>query len=78
MNFIRRLNNPAIFLSFGDLLVEWKLVTNAKIKHNISKIMPARPKKNRDMGCEYHYSIMLVSGANILYTLHKELQYHGP
>ena len=24
--------------------------------YNISKIMAVRPKKHRDMGCEYHYS----------------------
>ena len=30
---------------FGDLLAGWKLDTNAKFQLNISKIMPARPKK---------------------------------
>ena len=29
---------------------------NTKFQLNSSKIMPASPKKHRDMGCEYHYS----------------------
>ena len=36
----------------GDLLGRWMLPTNEKFQHNISKIMPARLKKHRDMGCE--------------------------
>ena len=35
----------------GDLLGGWKLSTNAKFHHNISKITPASPEKLRDMGC---------------------------
>ena len=46
----------ATVLKFGDLLWGWKLATNTKFQHNISKITSARPKKHRDMGCEYHYS----------------------
>ena len=41
-------------MKFGDLLGGLKLAINAKFQHNISKIMSARPKKHRDMGCEYH------------------------
>ena len=49
MNYIRRLNRANFIiqvtvLKFGDLLAGWKLVTNAKFQHNISEIMPARPK----------------------------------
>ena len=33
----------------------WKLGTHAKVQHNISKIMPARPK-NTGHGCGYDYS----------------------
>ena len=36
---------PSKFLKFGDLLGEWNLSTNAIFQHNISKIMPAWPKK---------------------------------
>ena len=58
MNFICRLNRRNFIyqvriLKFGDLLGKWKFATNAKFHHNVSKIMPARPKKN--MGCEYQY-----------------------
>ena len=50
----------ATVLKFGDLLAGWKLATNTKFQLNISKITSARPKKHRDMGCEYHYSEMLL------------------
>ena len=40
----------ATVLKFGYLLGAWKLATNAKFKQNISKFMPAGPKKQRDMG----------------------------
>ena len=46
----------ATVLKFGDLLAGWKLATNAKFEHSISNIMPARPKKYRNMGNEYHYN----------------------
>ena len=38
---------PSSVLKFGDLLGEWNLATNAIFQHNISKIMPAWPKKNK-------------------------------
>ena len=42
MTFIRRLIEEIfiIDLKFSDLLLGWKLATNAKIWHNISKITP--------------------------------------
>ena len=40
----------ATVLKFCDLLAVWKLATDAKFQHNISEIMPARPKKHKDMG----------------------------
>ena len=58
MNFIRRLEEifvfQATYLKFGQLLVGWTLVINAKFQHNISKITPARTKQNRYMVCEYY------------------------
>ena len=60
MNFIRSLGKMFIFqatvLKFGDLFGGWKLAKNANFQHNICKIMAARPKKYRDMRCEYDYN----------------------
>ena len=50
MNFIRRLNRGNFFkLDFYNLGVNWRYVSH-------DKIMPARPKKHMDMGCEYKHS----------------------
>ena len=52
------------FLSFKlsfeiwDLLSGWQLATNSNLQHNISIIMPTRPKKVVHMGCEYQYNII--------------------
>ena len=40
---------------------------NAKFHHNISKIMPARPKNHQDMGCEY--LITNIAMTNLLKSL---------
>ena len=45
----------AAILKCGYVLEIGMLATNAKFQLNISIIMPARPKKHRNMGCEYHY-----------------------
>ena len=37
------------------------MATNAKIQYNISEFMPAGPKKDWDMWCEYHYSLLSVT-----------------
>ena len=56
MNFIRSLNSEHfIFLKTefshsADLLRGWKLATNAKFKHNISKIVTARKNPTRTSG----------------------------
>ena len=48
----------ATSFKFGDSLAGWKLATNEKFQHNISKFMPARTNKHHwDIGCEYHYSL---------------------
>ena len=33
-----------------------KIMKNTQLQLNMSKIMPAKPKKHRDMGCEYHFN----------------------
>ena len=39
----------------------WALLgKHTKFLPNISKIVPSRPKKHRDMGCEYHYRSLLI------------------
>ena len=59
--FLRRLNPKKNFqirvFKFSGKLALWKLWKNTKFQLIISKILPARPKKHRDMGCEYHYSM---------------------
>ena len=40
----------ATVLKFGDSLQVWKLATNTQFQHNISKIMPPRPKNTRTWG----------------------------
>ena len=42
----------------GYLLAGWKMTKHTKFQHNISKLITARQKKNRDMGCEYHKSYL--------------------
>ena len=37
-------------LKYSDLLRGWKLAVNAKFQPNISKIMPAGPKKTQGYG----------------------------
>ena len=59
MHFIGRLSEGILFLSSHSFEIQkfirgWKLAT--KFKRDISTNMPARPKKHKDMGCEYHYS----------------------
>ena len=54
MNFKRRLIEEffiiqARILKFIDLIKVRKLATDVKFQFNFSKIMPARPKKHRDM-----------------------------
>ena len=44
-------------MKLGNLLGGWKFATNANFKHSIYKIMPDRPEKHRDMGCEYCYNL---------------------
>ena len=61
MNFIQRLNREKFYFSsqsfqIGGTLAGLKLGKHTKFKLNISKIIPSRQKKHRDMGCEYHYS----------------------
>ena len=46
----------ARFFKSGYLLGVWKLAINAQFQHKISKILPARPEKHRDMRCKYYYS----------------------
>ena len=55
----------ATVLKFYDLLTGWKLATNAKFKNNISKIIPARPKKHRDIGCEYYIKTFHVNNKKL-------------
>ena len=41
---------------FSNLMTNWQYGSNEKKTEfplNISNITPARPKKHRDMGCEY-------------------------
>ena len=51
----------AAVFKFGDLLGGWKLVINTKFQHNISKIMPARPQKHRDIDCDTTIIKLLIS-----------------
>ena len=51
MDFLNLTNRVKIYeffkiiaLKLDDLLGGWRLATNAKFQHNISKITPARPK----------------------------------
>ena len=36
-----------------------EVIKNTELQLNISNIMPARLKKDRDMGCEYHFRTIL-------------------
>ena len=56
MNFIRWLNREKkIYLSSHScLLAVWTLTTNAKFRHNISRILPAKQKHHRGMMWNYH------------------------
>ena len=61
MNFIRRLNRGNFYFSNQSFQIWWliggiEVRKTYKFQLNISKIMAARPKKHRAMGCEYHYS----------------------
>ena len=51
----------ATVLKFGDLLRGWSLLINTKFQHNISKIMPARPHKHRDIDCDTTITKLLIS-----------------
>ena len=42
-------------LKFGHLLEYGFLATYAEFQLDIFKIVPARQKTHRDMGCEYHF-----------------------
>ena len=50
MNFIRRLNRAIFIFQATVLLGGWKLTTNTKFQHNISKITPAGQKKTQGHG----------------------------
>ena len=61
MNFIRRLNRAKLLFfkpEFSNFMANWRYKSYGKIQNfsSISKIIPARPKKHRYMGCEYHYN----------------------
>ena len=51
VNWMKFFIFQATVLKFGSVLEERKVVTNAKIQHNISKLKPAKPKKHRGMSC---------------------------
>ena len=69
MRFIRRLYRGKFYLSsrvfkFCNLLDLWQL--KIELQLNISKIMPARLKQHRDMGCDYYYWIYGIHYISIL------------
>ena len=69
MNFIKgEIQEIFIFqatvLKFHDLLGILKLATNAKCQHNISKIMPVRPKNRGTWGV----NTIIAYTMNILLT----------
>ena len=45
--------------------------SNVKFQHSIFKIAPDRPKKHRDMGCEYLYTLysVFITGCVITYDI---------
>ena len=69
MNFIRRLNTCSkgnIYFSNQSFQIWWlisgiEVRKNTKLQLNISKIVAARVKKHRDMECEYHYTMPIIS-----------------
>ena len=59
MKFIRRFNNNyRKYLSFKPEFPNLVLISGMEVrrKYKVSaKIMPGRPRKHRDLGCEYHH-----------------------
>ena len=57
IQLIRRLNRENFYFSNHNFQI-WQLINgmevlrNTKFQLNVSKIVPARPKKHMDMGCE--------------------------
>ena len=69
MNFIRRLNRGNFYFSKQCFQIWWlnssiEFRKTYKIQLDIFKIMAVRPKKHRNMGCEYHYSCSYKDGTS--------------